>query len=245
MPGLSARNRLYLPEGIEILKLTIKRSKNSFFSKLSEKASTQLNIEITQLPQANSYVVFAYSYGKNLDRYINDLLRTNILFRSKIRQIKYWQDRSLYYIIAIKSKCEFFKLAEDHHIAILSPYVFDRGVRQYIAIGEEGSMKSYIDHLTRYYGPGNVEFSRVNTINQINRLLLRRSLLSILFDKLTESELKVLRLAYRSGYFDYPRRSNLENLGVKLNLSKVTVSIHLRKILKKVFDELMQFVETN
>lgn len=245
MTGFSTRNKLYLPEGIEIFRFTIKQSRNSFFSKLSELASTQLNVEITQLPQTSNYVVFAYSYGRNLDKYISDLLKTNLVFRSKIRRIKYWQNGSLYYIVAIKSKCEFLKLAEDHQIAILSPYFFGSGARQYIAIGEESNMKNYIDHLIKYYGPNNVEFSRVETVNQINKLLLRRSLLSILFDKLTSNELEVLRLAYRSGYFDYPRRSYLENLGTELNLSKVTVSIHIRKILKKIFDELMQFVEAD
>ena len=238
------RKRLSLTQGIGIIEVSIKKSRNSFFSRLSELASTQINLEVAQIPSVSNYIVFAYSYGKDLDKYIVELLSSSVSLRkSKIKRIKYWQDRGLYYILALKSKCEFFKIAEDSQVAILSPYVFNKGIRNYIALGEEKNLENYIYRVKKYYGEYNVSYRYVDTVEHINKLLLRISLLSILFDKLTNNELKVLYLAYRSGYFDYPRRTSLEKLGSNLSLSKVTIDIHLRKAFKKVFEELMRFME--
>ena len=225
------KKRLSLPQGINIVEVNIESSRNSFFSKLSELASTQINLEVTSIPNTNSYVVFAYSYAKDLDKYISMLYNNTSSFRrSKIRKLKYWQYRGLYYIIALKSRCEFFKLAEENNVVILSPYVFNKGRRKYIVLGEKNSIENYLDDVLKYYGSK-------------NKLLLRRSLLGILLDKLTENELKILRLAYQEGYFNYPRKTSLESIGSALNLSKVTIDVHLRKALKKIVEELMRFMD--
>ena len=238
------KKRLSLPQGINIVEVNIESSRNSFFSKLSELASTQINLEVTSIPNTNSYVVFAYSYAKDLDKYISMLYNNTSSFRrSKIRKLKYWQYRGLYYIIALKSRCEFFKLAEENNVVILSPYVFNKGRRKYIVLGEKNSIENYLDDVLKYYGSKNVSYRYVDAIEHINKLLLRRSLLGILLDKLTENELKILRLAYQEGYFNYPRKTSLESIGSALNLSKVTIDVHLRKALKKIVEELMRFMD--
>lgn len=126
---------------------------------------------------------------------------------------------------------------------MLSPYIFNKGERKYIVLGEKSDLEHYLNDLMKYYGENNISYRYIDTIEHINKLLLKRSLLSILFDKLTDNELKILRLAYQEGYFNYPRRTSLENIGSALNLSKVTINIHLRKALKKVIEELMRFTE--
>ena len=118
------RKWLTLPQGINIIEVSVKRSRNSFFSKLSELASTQINLEVASIPSINSYIVFAYSYGKDLDKYIAHLYSSTASFRrSKIKKLKYWQDKGLYYIIALKSRCEFFIIAENNQVVILSPHI--------------------------------------------------------------------------------------------------------------------------
>jgi len=57
--------------------------------------------------------------------------------------------------------------------------------------------------------------------------------------KLTGKQLETLLLAYKSGYFDDPRRVTLRELAQMLGLSPSTVKEHLRKAQKKVFEELM------
>lgn len=46
---------------------------------------------------------------------------------------------------------------------------------------------------------------------------------------LTEKQREIVIEAKRSGYFDYPRKTNLTELAQKLNLSKSTTSEHLQK----------------
>jgi len=57
--------------------------------------------------------------------------------------------------------------------------------------------------------------------------------------KLTGKQLETLLLAYKSGYFDNPRKVTLRELAEMLNLSPSTVKEHLRKAQRKIFEELI------
>ncbi|ASJ07216.1 helix-turn-helix domain-containing protein [Thermococcus pacificus] len=58
--------------------------------------------------------------------------------------------------------------------------------------------------------------------------------------KLTGRQFEVLLLAYKSGYFDNPRRVTLRELSQMLGLSPSTVKEHLRKGLKRVLEEVIE-----
>ncbi len=51
--------------------------------------------------------------------------------------------------------------------------------------------------------------------------------------ELSLDEIKLLETAIRRGFFDVPRKISLEELGFLLNKSKSTLSVQLRKIIKK------------
>ncbi|MCS4538263.1 MAG: helix-turn-helix domain-containing protein [Thaumarchaeota archaeon] len=53
---------------------------------------------------------------------------------------------------------------------------------------------------------------------------------------LTRRQEHVIRLAMQIGYFDYPRRANLEQLSTMLNVSPSTISEILRRVETKVLD---------
>ena len=59
---------------------------------------------------------------------------------------------------------------------------------------------------------------------------------------LSAKQKRVLVEAYKSGYFEYPRRANLNDLAKKLGLSKSTCLHHIRlseqKILKRIIEEI-------
>jgi len=61
-------------------------------------------------------------------------------------------------------------------------------------------------------------------------------------DDLTPYELNTLVLAYKNGYFDFPRKIKSDKMSKLINISKSTFTYHLRsaesKILKKYIDEL-------
>lgn len=61
-----------------------------------------------------------------------------------------------------------------------------------------------------------------------------------IFSKLTEKQLKTLLVAYKSGYFDNPKRVTLRDLSQMLGLSPSTVKEHLRKGLKKVLEGVIE-----
>lgn len=52
--------------------------------------------------------------------------------------------------------------------------------------------------------------------------------------KLSEKQKQVLELAVKKGYFDFPRKINLDGLAKELKLSKQTVQQHLRVAEKKI-----------
>jgi len=59
-----------------------------------------------------------------------------------------------------------------------------------------------------------------------------------LTDHLTEKQLEVLRAAYLSGYFDWPRTSTAEECADALGIAQPTFSQHIRVAQEKVFDVL-------
>ena len=60
-----------------------------------------------------------------------------------------------------------------------------------------------------------------------------------ILSKLTRKQLETLLLAYKSGYFDSPRRGTLRELAEMLNLSPSTVKEHLRKAQRKILEEII------
>lgn len=55
-----------------------------------------------------------------------------------------------------------------------------------------------------------------------------RGACAALADRLTEKQLEVLRTAYLSGYFDWPRRSSAEECAAALGIAQPTFSQHIR-----------------
>ena len=50
-----------------------------------------------------------------------------------------------------------------------------------------------------------------------------------LFPKLTKKQKEVVTLAYRNGYYEFPKKTNIEKLSKSLKLSPSTFQEHLRK----------------
>ncbi|MEM0014939.1 MAG: helix-turn-helix domain-containing protein [Zestosphaera sp.] len=231
-----------LPDGMSIFYVEIKKPSRSFFGRLSKVSSASISLEVIKLAGSDNYVVFAYSFNNNVGSYIEKLRPSLRTPESHIKRIRWWSEGRLTYIVAYKTRCDFLRLAEASGVNVLTPYVFERGFRKYVVLGTREQLSRYFESLKNFYGRGNVSYSPIDTADYLSMILVRRSLLSIITDKLTSSELNVLRHAYNTGYFDHPRRTNLNELGRYLGLSKVTVDIHVRKVTKKVFEEVLRFI---
>jgi PAS domain S-box-containing protein len=58
-------------------------------------------------------------------------------------------------------------------------------------------------------------------------------------EALTDRQLEVLELAYRSGYYEWPRETSGQELAEVLDISPATLSQHLRAVHEKIADELL------
>ncbi|MDG7022622.1 MAG: helix-turn-helix domain-containing protein [Nitrososphaerota archaeon] len=58
---------------------------------------------------------------------------------------------------------------------------------------------------------------------------------------LTEKQRRILMAAYKSGYYDVPRRADSERLAEALDLDKSTVVEHLRKAEKRLMKQMVGF----
>jgi predicted DNA binding protein len=235
---------MFLNQDMTFYNIRIKNLRNSFLGKLSELSSSRILVNVCKVPGHDYYFIAALTYGKNVDKYIKQLMANDYYLRkSKIAKIYVQKMDELYIVYGLKRTCEFYKLAQDSNIYILLPYIFDRGNRDYIILGSRENVKNYVEQVRKYYGSSNVEFYPIDTIEKFSLALLKESLLSIILDKLTSAEQKVLKEAFRAGYFDYPKSAGQFDIGSSLGLSKVTISIHLRKAFKKIIKDLAQLIE--
>ncbi|WP_135854804.1 helix-turn-helix domain-containing protein [Halorussus salinus] len=56
---------------------------------------------------------------------------------------------------------------------------------------------------------------------------------------LTERQSEILRVAYRHGYFEQPRRASVSDLATELDLSPSTVTQHLYTAMGKIFGQIL------
>jgi predicted DNA binding protein len=71
-------------------------------------------------------------------------------------------------------------------------------------------------------------------LKSIEQTKLEDIFLPKLMPKLTEKQRTILELAVKEGYFNFPRKINLDGLAKKLNITKQTAQQHLRIAEKKL-----------
>jgi predicted DNA binding protein len=64
----------------------------------------------------------------------------------------------------------------------------------------------------------------------------RRTFYATLEERLTDRQLEALRLAYRSGYFEWPRDSSASDVAESMGVTQPTFNGHLRAGERKLFE---------
>ena len=189
-------------------------------------------MEVYKLPAESRYVVIAYT----ADRKLQSSFKKNVhrRYEDKIISVSCETTPEASYLVALKSKCEFLEILEKYNVILLVPYMFHRGRRVFNALASRDVLDSFIYELADYYGKRYITARKMRSIDLARRLYSNISKVEGLLGKLTEKELMVLRKAMSMGYFEIPRKITLEELGKKLDLSKVTVETHLRKVIRKI-----------
>lgn len=111
--------------------------------------------------------------------------------------------------------------------AKIGPVTVMRGFKYFPAFIPYDSKVRLVKYV-RSFSPCDVD---VKILEQATRV---KSFLTI--PSLSDHELYVLRVAYEEGYFEWPRKVRLEDLAIKLGVSKTTVAEHLRRALKKLLN---------
>lgn len=212
-------------------------SRNSFFSAISTIINGTLVISVLPMPNRKEYVVIAKPSG-NVDKYTIKDLGTK-KEQSKIEQLKLVRLDKYTYIVALKSRCEFYEIAESNNILIMSPYSITRGMREFYAAGDLNDIAKYFDELSYYYGQNNVSMFIERDVSRIVRDIEKAFTGSILWG-LTGREVEVLKAAYFTGFLSHRRHVKMDHLVNSLGIKKSTLSIMIRKAISKILEELFE-----
>lgn len=201
-------------------------------AELSSRLSKPVYVEVYRLPSTSNYVVIAYTS----DRGFKEAYNSTVKNKHEDKVLSSWCDvlGTSSYLLALKSRCEFLEILEKNDAILLLPYRFHRGIRQFDALIPSCKVDLLAKDLYDYYGRRFVRISKIRSLELAKRLYSNISKVEGVLSRLTDRELLVLRRAVSEGYFEIPRRITLEELGKSLNLSKVTVETHLRKVIRKL-----------
>ncbi len=108
-----------------------------------------------------------------------------------------------------------------------APMLLSKERVTFSAIGDQKNIKKFLDVLKLIGDVGNVSFTK-GTFKD-------HDILSVLTDKQKEIVIE----AMRSGYYDYPKRINSEELSKKVGVSKATLLEHLRKAEGRLLKNIM------
>lgn len=138
------------------------------------------------------------------------------------------------FIFMVKRNYGVLRAIADVKALKIGPVMVNRGVKIFPVVIPKG-MKSRLIRLVKEYSPTEV---RVAIIKPNYLRFTEPSFQSfsrfITFPSLTVCEFQILKEAYEAGYFEWPRKINLDYLAKKLGLAKPTVSEHIRKAEKKI-----------
>jgi HTH-type transcriptional regulator, bacterioopsin transcriptional activator and related proteins len=102
-----------------------------------------------------------------------------------------------------------------------------------IEVPRDANVREIADALKLVYENSELEARR--EVDRTVRTAVERR--ERVLDQLTQRQLTTLRLAYYSGFFDWPRESTGEDVAAAMDISAPTMHQHLRKGLKTVLGE--------
>jgi hypothetical protein len=125
------------------------------------------------------------------------------------------------YTVIIKGHVpdQFKKLMREFDLDLIwdAPMLLSKEKVVFSAIGDQENIKKFLDALKLIGDVGNVRFKK--------GAFKEHDLLSVLTDKQKEIVIE----AMKTGYYDYPKRINSEELSKRVGVSKATLLEHLRK----------------
>ncbi|WP_256298883.1 histidine kinase N-terminal 7TM domain-containing protein [Haloarchaeobius salinus] len=124
----------------------------------------------------------------------------------------------------------------DHGASIRHAEAADGVARYELDIASHDSVRTLVEHLEARFPEACVR----SKSERESALESARGLSEEQLSELTDRQREVLEVAYRAGYFEWPRDSNAEEIAETLDISSATLHAHLRKAEERVLSELFQ-----
>jgi len=100
-----------------------------------------------------------------------------------------------------------------------------------LRLPQSADVRAFVDLFKRYYEEAQLVARR----ERDEPVMTRQEFESELTERLTDRQREVLRTAYRSGFFEWPRGSTAQEIADSLDVSQPTVSRHLRAAERALF----------
>lgn len=117
------------------------------------------------------------------------------------------------------------------------PISFENGEKHYrILVPNDNQFPQFIEEMEKRVGEVNLTYkSPIAKIEPEISTAAARGILS----KLTPRQKEALQVAYRSQYYDSPRKTTMQKMGSQMAIGKSTFQTHLRKAESKILESIM------
>jgi len=216
---------------LHLYEFSVGSTKNSMFGALSRALGTRIGILVVKVGE-ELYLTLASIALSSFDMLrFREVCRA---FRRNLLGVHVDRERSSVAVVAAKYKCPFYEVVDSSGSILIPMYTYDGGVRRFFIAGSPSKVEKLFDTLREVYGSVDVRRVRWSEVFEEYR---RHVLLSVL-SSLTERQRAILEVAYRKGFFDDVRRVGLEEFSEAVRGSKSSVSITMRRALRKILAEL-------
>jgi predicted DNA binding protein len=220
---------------LHLYEFSVGSTRNSMFGALSQVLATRIGILVVRV-SGELYLTLASvdlgSFDMHRFREVYGAFKRNLLGVHVDRR------RSSVAVVAAKYRCPFYEIVESSGAVLIPMYTYDRGVRRFFIAGPPDMAERLFDNLREVYRSVSVRRTRWSEVFEEYR---RQTLLSVL-STLTDRQRTILEVAYRKGFFDDVRRVGLEEFSEVVRGSKSSVSVTIRRALRKILAELYSAV---
>lgn len=201
--------------------------------RLAEAVGTPLDVQ-TLLPESDGRLRVFFTAG--------DVAAEQVLSRARelasVERITHLadSDRGGLYQATISVERSLPTLMDRFDVSVAQLVATAEGLDVVIDVPSRTDVREFLDGFTEAYPE-----TDVTAIQRSSRpIRTPASFFSSVADSLTERQLQVLRVAYHSGYFAWPRHSTAEEIAHSLDITQPTFAKHLRtserKLLSLLFD---------
>ena len=179
---------------------------------------------------ANGWTMHYWALGDDLESY-HDSLRDD----PSIELLQYWEigDRWLYHveIVGEGAETDLYPILAESGSVIMSAEMTQSGWHLHIGFSDQSTLERFFESCQER----GLEY-------EIHRVYEARDSQRTPYG-LTKNQRNALLSALEHGYFDVPRRGDLDDLGRELGISDSAASQRLRRGLKKLVDETINDAE--